>query len=119
MASSSTLTKNMDAEKKPTQVLLWSQGRTACHLLERMLFSKQPNSKMLWHPFLQGRRTQVPLFTEDSIAKGIPEETRGEYYQAIEDGIKAWEVALAEAEKEVKTLPHHNHNTSPTPLTPK
>ncbi|GIZ38053.1 hypothetical protein CKM354_000147900 [Cercospora kikuchii] len=99
----------MDAEKKPTQVLLWSQGRTACHLLERMLFSKQPNSKMLWHPFLQGRRTQVPLFTEDSIAKGIPEETRGEYYQAIEDGIKAWEVALAEAEKEHKTLLFHEH----------
>ncbi|CAK1359283.1 unnamed protein product [Cercospora beticola] len=109
MAESSTLTKNMNAQKKPTQVLLWSQGRTACHLLERMLFSKQPNAKMLWHPFLQGRRTQVPLFPEDSIARGIPEETRGEYHEAVHNGIQEWEKALEEAEKEHKTLLFHEH----------
>ncbi|WPA98071.1 uncharacterized protein RHO25_002682 [Cercospora beticola] len=113
MAESSTLTKNMNAQKKPTQVLLWSQGRTACHLLERMLFSKQPNAKMLWHPFLQGRRTQVPLFPEDSIARGIPEETRGEYHEAVHAGIKEWEKALEEAEKEHKS----NHSTKPSSST--
>lgn len=70
---------------------------------------------MLWHPFLQGRRTQVPLFTEDSIAKGIPDDTRGEYHEAINNGIKEWEKVLKEAEKEVKPIPSlTNHNSNPT-----
>ena len=87
--------------KKSSQVILWSQGRTACHLLEKMLFSKQPNAKILWHPFLAAREQQVPLLSEESIAAGIPHESRAKHDEQQKIAIEKWQAALDEAQAKV------------------
>lgn len=66
-----------------------------------MLFSQQPNSKFLWHPFARTRPAQIKLFAEESIAAGMPEGLRKEYIACVDEGNVAWEKGLEEAKTAV------------------
>ncbi|KAF2158844.1 hypothetical protein M409DRAFT_61347 [Zasmidium cellare ATCC 36951] len=98
----------MSSTTRPSQIIFFSHPRAACHLLERML-SKQPGVQVLWHPYAITRPAQIPLFTEESIAAGIPEESRKPYLEAVEQGNEAWEKALSGAKAKDDTLFMHEH----------
>lgn len=99
----------------PRQVILWSQGRTGCHLLERML-SKQPNTTYLWHPYANARFQVAPLVKEAADTGIIPSDMRGGYLEAIEQGNASWSAALKEAEARKQTLFIHEHPQFPISL---
>lgn len=85
----------------PSQVILFSQGRTACHLLERMV-SSQPNTHLLWHPMAPARPSQIAVLREDSVKQGIPADVRQPYEDAVNAGITAWEKAFEECQAQVR-----------------
>ena len=84
-----------------SQILLLSQPRTACHLLERML-SKQPNVKYFLHPFVPVRGPQVQLLS-DPLKEDVPPEIKDALEKAYKEGFQAWEDAVAEAKSSVST----------------
>lgn len=93
-----------NSTSRPTQVIYFSHPRAACHLLERML-SKQPGVQYSWHPYASTRPAQIPLWTEDSVAAGIPDDVRKPYLAAVDQGNAAWEKALVEAKAAVRVFP--------------
>ncbi|GAM91329.1 hypothetical protein ANO11243_093780 [Dothideomycetidae sp. 11243] len=92
----------------PSQVLLLSQPRTACHLLERVL-SKQPNVKYLNHPLVAARPAQVAMLSDESVANDIPQKLRDAHADLVNEAMKTWEAALKEANDKGKTLFVHDH----------
>ena len=90
----------MAALTRPSQVLLFSYPRTACHLLERML-SMQPRVLYLWHPFAPARPSQTQMFSEESGEVALLDEARVNYLAKIQEGVEAWQKALSMAEAAV------------------
>lgn len=84
----------------PSQVLLLSQGRTGCHVLERML-SKQPNTTYLTHPISHARPLQIALFSSEAVPEGFEEHVREPYVEAAQVGIRNWGTTLREAQAAV------------------
>lgn len=93
----------------PSQILLFSQPRTACHMLVRTL-SFQPDVKYLMHPYVKARPLQVQYLADESVAKGIPEDLRKPYVDQVNLATQAWEAALEEAKEKVR---HPSQSYSP------
>ena len=90
----------MAALPRPSQVLLFSYPRTACHLLERML-SMQPKMSYLWHPFAPARPSQTQMFSQEFGEVALLDEARVNYLAKIQEGVEAWQKALSMAEAAV------------------
>lgn len=86
-----------------SQVLLFSQPRTGCHLLERILTSKQENARLLAHPAQLSVQPLSKWMKSDSFSDGMPEDVRVEYQEHIEQGNITWEQTLENTKKEVCT----------------
>lgn len=84
-----------------SQILLISQPRTGCHLLERILTSKQVNARLLAHP----AQLSVPPLTKwmdfDTFSDGMPNDLLVEYLEHVKQGNITWEQALQDTKKEV------------------
>lgn len=88
----------------PTQVILFSNPRTACHLLERILTSQQTDISKLYHP------TEPAVGLVNSASFSTPSQensgmsTASEYEEEIQKGVGKWEQALEKAKQEVSFL---------------
>lgn len=68
------------------------------------MLSKQPKTQYCWHPFAIARPSQILMFTDESIATGIPGEKRQPYLEIIEQANIAWKEALENANAAVSKL---------------
>lgn len=84
----------------PSQVLLLTQGRTGCHVLERML-SKQPKTRYLSHPTAWTIPQQNVAFSDQAIQDDIPEDIRKPYLDSVKQAVGGWEKELREAQASV------------------
>lgn len=88
-------------EMSTSQILLFSQPRTGCHLLERILTSKQDNARLLAHPAQLSVQPLSKWMKSDSFTDGMPGDVRVEYEGHVKQGNITWEKTLADTEKEV------------------
>lgn len=99
-----------------SQILFLSQPRTACHLLERMLVSQQPDVNKLAHPFASARASQRRLLQDQT--SGEPSvEVVSALRLAWEEGFETWKEAVKDAEATVRRHPLSNDTQPATPLT--
>lgn len=84
-----------------SQILLFSQPRSGCHLLERILTSKQDNARLLAHPAQLSVQPLSKWMKSDSFTDGMPDDVQVEYQEHIKQGNITWEQTLADTEKEV------------------
>ncbi|KAK4497051.1 hypothetical protein PRZ48_011500 [Zasmidium cellare] len=93
---------------KPSQIVFWSLPRSGCHMLEKVVFSKQENLKWLWHPH---EPPIYPLFkwlSGDDV-ENEAEPNRKEYDAKSVESNKKWVAALKEAQDANQTLYMHEH----------
>jgi len=83
-----------------SQVLLLSQPRTACHLLERIL-SSQPNVQYLWHPIVAARPWQTLLLADEQASANAAQDPRAKFEGEVRDGVARWEEALSSSHENV------------------
>lgn len=84
-----------------SQVLLISQPRTGCHLLERILTSKQDNARLLAHPAQLSVQPLTKWMESDSYSDGMPRDILVEYQDHIKQGNIIWEQSLQNTKREV------------------
>ncbi|KAF2167770.1 hypothetical protein M409DRAFT_21921 [Zasmidium cellare ATCC 36951] len=92
----------------PSQILLFSQPRSGCHLLERMVISKQTGVRQLNHPFWKDMFPLVEYLSQateeyDQIS------AREKYIEEADLAIKTWKEALSKAESDGEILYMHTH----------
>lgn len=99
---SSTRQKQLLNSKMSTsQILLISQPRTGCHLLERILTSKQDNALLLAHPAQLSVPPLIKWMDSDSFSDGMPDDMLAEYQGHVEQGNVTWEKTLQSTKEEV------------------
>ena len=81
-----------------SQVLLLSQPRTACHLLERIL-SDQPNVQYLWHPIVAARPWQTLLLADEQASANAAQDLRANFEGEVRCGVARWEEALLSSQE--------------------
>ena len=91
------------------QIILFSQPRTACHLLERMLISKQVGVKHLHHPARAAVQIQSKWHLSDGWTSGVTDDQRLEYEEANQHGIETWQQALDESRDNVYAFLRSEH----------
>lgn len=85
---------------KPSQIVLWSLPRSGCHLLEKVIFSKQKNLKYCWHPHEPSVLPQHMWLSGDDI--GIESDTnRKDYASKSAEAGQKWKATLMEAQDAV------------------
>lgn len=84
-----------------SQILLFSQPRTGCHLLERILTSKQDNARLLAHPAQLSVQPLTKWTESDSFLDGMPDDILVEYKDHVEQGSIIWEETLQTTKEEV------------------
>lgn len=85
-----------------TQVLMFSQPRTACHVLERML-SKQSDTAYFGHAFGESVPIAVEWEAQKSCLEGMPEADKARYEAAVERECSRWRDEMSTAAKNVRT----------------
>ena len=95
-----TLGNTYHIAKMPSQILLFSQPRSGCHLLERMVFSKQPDVQQLYHPFWPDMFPLVEYLSHDS-GTNASDHAREKYTAEANLAIKTWRETLSKAESDV------------------
>lgn len=90
-------------EMSTSQILLISQPRTGCHLLERILTSKQDNALLLAHPAQLSVPPLIKWMDSDSFSDGMPDDILAEYKGHVEQGNITWEKTLQNTKQEVCT----------------
>lgn len=90
-------------EMSTSQILLISQPRTGCHLLERILTSKQDNALLLAHPAQLSVPPLIKWMDSDSFSDGMPDDILGEYQGHVEHGNLTWEKTLQNTKQDVCT----------------
>lgn len=88
-------------EMSTSQILLISQPRTGCHLLERILTSKQDNALLLAHPAQLSVPPLIKWMDSDSFSDGMPDDILAEYQGHVEQGNVTWEKTLQNTKQEV------------------
>lgn len=89
------------AMAKPSQILLFSLPRSGCHLLEKMVFSKQENWKWCWHPYSNNAPQLYQWMQKDDL--GLPaDEDREKYVEVSKAAGETWRRDLEEAEENVR-----------------
>ncbi|KAF4443307.1 hypothetical protein F53441_11458 [Fusarium austroafricanum] len=92
----------------PSRILLISQPRTACHLLERML-SDQPNVSYASHPFVFGRAPLMQMLEKGPFERASAADIEN-LKSVWEDGFRAnWQPFFAQAAEQKKTAFMHFH----------
>lgn len=84
-----------------SQIILFSQPRTGCHLLERILMSKQTGAQLLSHPMTNAANTIVQFQQSESFFDGIPSDVRALHERQMHEGLTVWEQELQNTQKEV------------------
>lgn len=86
-----------------SQIILFSQPRTGCHLLERILMSKQTGAKLLSHPMTNAANTIVKWQQSESFldADAIPSDVRALHERQMKEGLAVWEQELQNTQAEV------------------
>ena len=67
------------------------------------MLGEQSNLNHLRHPLSSGRGPQLEWLRSESFSGEMSESTCSEFDDEMTKGIKAWQEALAEAEKTVRT----------------
>lgn len=84
-----------------SQILLFSQPRTGCHLLERILTSKQDNARLLAHPAQLSVQPLNKWMASDLFSDGMPGDLLVEYQEHVKQGSITWEQTLQNTKEEV------------------
>lgn len=85
-----------------TQVLMFSQPRTACHVLERML-SKQSDTAYFGHAFGESVPIAVEWEAKKSYLDGMPEADKARYEAAVERECNRWKQEMSTAKNNERT----------------
>lgn len=88
----------------PSQILLWSLPRSGCHLLEKMVFSKQGNLKYCWHPNEAAVIHFHNLFSGQDIQDEANQNRKG-FESKCREAAEAWRTKLQEAQDAVCESP--------------
>ncbi|KAK4494886.1 hypothetical protein PRZ48_014242 [Zasmidium cellare] len=98
----------MSPKEPTTQILLFSQPRTGCHLLERMLSKQSRIHTYLQHPFgISSRYPRAWLLAEPLVQ--ISAELSQKHDAQMQKGEKRWRKGLATTESKNKALYVHFH----------
>ncbi|KAK4501176.1 hypothetical protein PRZ48_006982 [Zasmidium cellare] len=90
------------------QVLMFSQPRTACHVLERML-SKQSNTAYFGHAFNESIPIAAGWESKKSCVDGMPESEKAQFEAAVGRECNRWKQELEAAEKDGQKFFLHTH----------
>ncbi|KAF2170688.1 hypothetical protein M409DRAFT_19503 [Zasmidium cellare ATCC 36951] len=97
-----------NASTKPSQIVFWSLPRSGCHMLEKVVFSKQENLKWLWHPHEPPIYPQFRwLSGEDIENESNPD--RMEFDTKSAESNEKWQATLKDAQNANQTLYMHEH----------
>lgn len=86
-----------------SQIILFSQPRTGCHLLERILMSKQTGAHLLSHPMTDAAGTITQWQQSKTFMDGVPHDVKALHEKQMNEGSAVWEQELRDAEKMVQT----------------
>lgn len=93
----------------PKRILLLSQGRSCCHLLEKLL-SNQANTSYLSHPFAPCRPLETALIEQGPLAS-TDLATQQQLQKTLSDGYAQAEAFFQAADADGKNAFLHTHPT--------